>query len=153
MSAVLRRLAPVLAVVLAPAAQAHKPSDSYLTIEVKPSSVEGRGDIALRDLDFALGLDADGNGELTWGELRARHAEIAAYAAARLTVNADDQPCTIEVGTQQVDSHTDGAYAVLRGKRGVTDRNVLLIAQLTTTGELAYMISLQTGTLEHEPVK
>ena len=113
MSAVLRRLALVLAVVLAPAAQAHKPSDSYLTIEVKPSSVEGRWDIALRDLDFALGLDADGNGELTWGELRARHAEIAAYAAARLTVNADDQPCTIEVGTQQVDSHTDGAYSVL----------------------------------------
>lgn len=115
MSAVLRRLALalVLALVLAPAAQAHKPSDSYLTIEVKASTVEGRWDIALRDLDFALGLDADGNGELTWGEVRTRHAEIAAYAAARLKVSADDQPCTIEVGTQQVDSHTDGAYSVL----------------------------------------
>jgi hypothetical protein len=30
---------------------------------------------------------------------------------------------------------------------------VLLIAQLTTTGELSYMINLQIETLEHEPVK
>jgi hypothetical protein len=30
--------------------------------------VTGRWDIALRDLDFALGLDADGDGEITWGE-------------------------------------------------------------------------------------
>ena len=48
---------------------------------------------------------------------------------------------------------TDGAYAVLGGKRGVTDRNVLLIAQLTTTGELSYMLNLQIETPEHEPLK
>jgi hypothetical protein len=94
-------------------AHAHKPSDSYLTIEVKAAAIEGRWDIALRDLDFALQLDADGNGELTWGEVRARHADIAAYASQRLRVRADDQACTIEVGAQQVDEHTDGLYSVL----------------------------------------
>ena len=96
-----------------PVAWAHKPSDSYLTLEVQAASIEGRWDIALRDLDFALALDADGNGELTWGEVRARHADIAAYATARLAVRADDKPCTISVGTQQIDEHTDGAYSVL----------------------------------------
>jgi hypothetical protein len=109
----IRHALALLLLTAASAAVAHKPSDSYLTIEVKSSSIEGRWDIALRDLDFALGLDADGNGELTWGEVRARHAEIAAYATARLQVSADDQPCAIEVGAQQVDSHTDGAYSVL----------------------------------------
>jgi hypothetical protein len=96
-----------------PPAWAHKPSDSYLTLNVTPAGIGGRWDIALRDLDFALALDADGNGELTWGEVRARHAEIAAYATARLAVLADERPCTIAVGAQQIDEHTDGAYSVL----------------------------------------
>jgi hypothetical protein len=96
-----------------PTAWAHKPSDSYLTLTVTPAAVEGRWDIALRDLDFALVLDADGNGELTWGEVRARHADIAAYASQRLAVRADERPCTISVGVQQIDEHTDGAYSVL----------------------------------------
>jgi hypothetical protein len=47
-------------------AQAHKPSDSYLTIEVNDETIEGQWDIALRELDFAIGLDADGNGALGW---------------------------------------------------------------------------------------
>ena len=53
---------------------AHKPSDSYLSLDVDGTRVTGRWDIALRDLDVALGLDADGDGRITWGELRARHA-------------------------------------------------------------------------------
>lgn len=96
-------------------AAAHKPSDSYLTLQVAGGAVQGRWDIALRDLDFAIGLDADGNGEITWGELRARHDTIAAYALARLAVQGDGAACRLQPeGQQQVDSHTDGAYTVLR---------------------------------------
>ena len=98
---------------LAGAAQAHKPSDSYLTVTVQDGRLRGQWDIALRDLDLAVGLDADGDGRITWGEVRAQHAAIAAYATARLQVQADGQPCTLTVGPQQVDEHTDGAYSVL----------------------------------------
>ena len=98
---------------LAGAAQAHKPSDSYLAITLQNGKLSGQWDIALRDLDLAVGLDADGDGGITWGEVRAQHAAIAAYAAARLQLQADGQPCTVTVGTQQVDEHTDGAYSVL----------------------------------------
>ena len=94
-------------------AQAHKPSDSYLNITVQDGQVSGRWDIALRDLDFAIGLDADGDGNITWGEVRARHQDIAAYAAARLTLSADGAPCPLQVGEQLVDEHTDGAYTVM----------------------------------------
>jgi hypothetical protein len=94
-------------------AQAHKPSDSYLVLRVDGAEVAGQWDIALRDLDFALGLDADGDGQITWGELRARHTEIAAYALARLSLVGDGAPCTIVAGRQLVDDHTDGAYTVL----------------------------------------
>jgi HupE / UreJ protein len=93
--------------------QAHKPSDSYLTLAVDGAVLTGRWDIALRDLDLALGLDADGDGRITWGELRSRHADIARLAQAHLVLRADGQACSLAVGPQQVDEHTDGAYSVL----------------------------------------
>ena len=105
----------LLALLHAAPAAAHKPSDSYLAVQVADGRVTGQWDIALRDLDFAIGLDADGNGEITWGELRARHGEIAAYALARLAVQGDGAACPLQAaGPQQVDTHTDGAYTVLR---------------------------------------
>jgi hypothetical protein len=78
-------------------AYAHKPSDSYLALSVQGERVMGQWDIALRDLDFAIGLDADGNGEITWGEVKAKHNEIAAYAMARLAIAADRVTCPTEV--------------------------------------------------------
>ena len=109
----MRRWLVLLLLLAAGAAGAHKPSDSYLTVEVRGTQIVGQWDIALRDLDYAIGLDADGDGQITWGELRAQHTDIAAYAAARLALRADGQACTVGVGAQQVDRHTDGAYSVL----------------------------------------
>ncbi|MDB5841392.1 MAG: HupE/UreJ family protein [Herminiimonas sp.] len=95
-------------------AYAHKPSDSYLTLSVEGNVVTGQWDIALRDLDFAIGLDAGGDGAITWGEVRARHADIAAYAMSRLKLSALDKACPARVTEHLIDDHTDGAYAVLR---------------------------------------
>ena len=96
------------------AAHAHKPSDSYLTLLGSGAALHGQWDIALRDLEYAIGLDANGDGAITWGELKARHAEIDAYALARLTVSAAGEPCKLVPSEHLVDEHTDGAYAVLR---------------------------------------
>lgn len=104
----------LLLALFAAAASAHKPSDSYLTVAVAGSAVRGQWDIALRDLDFAIGLDSNGDGEITWGELRARHNEIAAYALARLAIGLDGAACQPNVTGQLVDHHSDGAYAVMR---------------------------------------
>ncbi len=97
-------------------AAAHKPSDSYLSLSIKDQQIDGRWDIALRDLDFALGLDANADAEITWGELRAKHAEISAYALARLQLSTQGKICPTQVIQHLVDDHTDGAYAVLRFK-------------------------------------
>ena len=69
---------------LARAAHAHKPSDSLLALSPGAGGGSGRWDIAIRDLDDVLVLDADGDGRVTWGELRAREAEVTAYAIGRL---------------------------------------------------------------------
>ena len=111
----LRRLAVAAPLLLWPAcADAHKPSDSYLALSVQGATVQGQWDIALRDLDFVIGLDADADGDITWGEVKARQKEIAAYAMARLAVGADGAACPAEVTQHLIDNHSDGAYAVLR---------------------------------------
>jgi len=92
---------------------AHKPSDSYLALTVKDSQVEGQWDIALRDLDYAIGLDTDGNGAITWGEVRSKQDEIAAYALSRLTIMTGETGCPTQASRHLIDNHTDGAYAVL----------------------------------------
>jgi hypothetical protein len=94
-------------------ARAHKASDSYLNLEVREQQIEGRWDIALRDLELAVGLDGDGDGALTWDEVRSRHDAIAAYALSRLKLSSDGADCPLQVTTQLVDTHTDGAYSVL----------------------------------------
>ena len=104
----------LVALLLAPAtAQAHKPSDSYLTLSAG-DRLAGEWKIALRDLDGAIGLDRDDDGAITWGELRARHADIAAYALSRLRIAGERETCATRAGEQLVDGLSDGAYTVLR---------------------------------------
>ncbi|WP_296490949.1 HupE/UreJ family protein [Rhodoferax sp.] len=94
-------------------ALAHKASDSYLVLDVQGQSVTGQWDIALRDIDFAMGLDGDGNGDITWGELRQRQSDLSAWALARLQLQRGGS-CSMTADQLQVDEHTDGSYAVLR---------------------------------------
>jgi hypothetical protein len=105
-----------LMVFLCVPAWAHKPSDSYLTMRGAQDSddIAVRWDIALRDLDYVLELDRDGNGALTWGEVRTRADDITRYATTHLQLKAGDKPCTWQIaGPMQLDKHSDGTYAVL----------------------------------------
>jgi hypothetical protein len=100
-------------ILLGASAAAHQPSDAYLTLEVGETGVDGRWDIALRDLEQAIGLDRDQDGRITWGEIRQREAEIAAYALARLELADGQMPCQTAPGMLALDRHGQNAYAVL----------------------------------------
>jgi len=105
-----RRLAWALALAaFAGGAQAHKSSDSYLQLDARPGALALRWDIALRDLDVALDLDADADGKLTWGEIRTAWPRIEAYATARIAIEG----CPLEPGERGLERRSDGAYAVL----------------------------------------
>src|SRR6185437_730884 len=120
MRALVRTLMGLLLCGWAVAVQAHKPSDSYLTVHQagQGTTLEGQWDIALRDLQQAVGLDANGDGLITWGELKARQQELTRYALSRLTVEAiargDRDRCLVRPGSLLFDEHVDGGYAVLR---------------------------------------
>ncbi|MCL2449276.1 MAG: HupE/UreJ family protein [Polyangiaceae bacterium] len=101
------------ATLVASPALAHKPSDSYLTLTVAGAAIDGRWDVALRDLDNALSLDRDGNGAITWGELTDRESEVTAFVLGHLALLADGAACRAAPGGLRVAAHSDGTYAVL----------------------------------------
>jgi hypothetical protein len=106
-------MAAVLWAVASVNAHAHKSSDAYLQLDVKGAHIEQRLDIALRDLDRDLVLDANDDGQLTWGEVRARWADIDRLAQT-VRITDDGAPCTAgPAGAPQLDEHSDGRYAVL----------------------------------------
>jgi hypothetical protein len=98
---------------LASPAWAHKASDAFVSLTRDGDRVSGRIDVALRDLDLALGLDRDGDGAITWGELRARRLELEAYELSRIRLSAGGAACPLRPENLAVDSHSDGSYAVL----------------------------------------
>jgi hypothetical protein len=114
-----------VSVLRSPAVHAHSASDAYMDLTVRthgadgPIVVQGQWDIALRDLDFVLRLDDDGDGRLTWGEVRRHQAAIERYAYASLHFDGgpvDGGPgtaCTVKRGRQMIDEHADGAYVAL----------------------------------------
>jgi len=108
----------LISLLQSPAVRAHSASDAYMNLTVHShgaeSVVQGQWDIALRDLDFVLRLDDDGDGRLTWGEVRRHQAAIERYAYASLHFDGGPgNACTIKPGAQRVDEHADGAYAAL----------------------------------------
>lgn len=107
---VLRAAALSLLVLGTAAAQAHKSSDAYLFFDQQAERTQLRWDIALRDLDAALTLDADGNRALTWGELRSAWPRIDALALQSLRVPG----CSFVVEGHALEQRNDGRYAVLQ---------------------------------------
>jgi hypothetical protein len=99
---------------------AHSASDAYFNLSVDHRDqrgafvAHGQWDIALRDLDFVLKLDDDGDGRLTWDEVRRHQAAIGHYAYTTLGIDGNaDAACMLKPVRQMIDDHADGAYAAL----------------------------------------
>lgn len=109
-------LLPVLMVLaMGPAAMAHKSSDSYLRVLVADERLTGEWHLALHDLEFAIGLDGDENGEITWGELKSRKQAVLDYARSRLDFEWDGRPLETAMEPEiQVEHLANGGYVVLR---------------------------------------
>jgi len=121
MSLIRYALLALTAALASGAANAHSASDAYLTL-VEPARADQtrnetllhvQWDIALRDLDFVLKLDDNGDGDIVWGELRRHQKAIAQYAFQYLKADGDGKSCHILPTGQKVDNHADGAYASL----------------------------------------
>ena len=90
-------------------AAAHKASDSYLQLREQEHGIELRWDIALRDLDSSVELDANGDAQITWAEIKAAWPAVEAYALQRIGIDA----CQLRPVRRGLEQRSDGAYAVL----------------------------------------
>jgi hypothetical protein len=94
---------------------AHSASSSYLTIIARGHEARVSWSIALRDLDEAIGLDADDDGAITWGEVQAKADQIDAYVLSRLQIATGGAQCMVAGSVDHlVDLLSDGGYVVLR---------------------------------------
>lgn len=106
-----------LAIALIPAARAHAASDAFLRWQPDGAFVDQRLDVSLLDLDRELGLDADGDGTLTWGEVRHAWPAIESMAAEGVQLYRGAQACRVVArDAPQLEHHADAAHAVLRSR-------------------------------------
>ncbi len=92
------------------AALAHSSSNSYLTLSAPSGSLTLRADLHLRDVDLVFDLDADRDGQVTWGETERRSAELANWLDQGLQLSAAGQQCRLGKADLQASEHADGTY-------------------------------------------
>jgi hypothetical protein len=102
----MRKLLGLLSIAVCACAHAHISSNAFLTVSAMGSQVTGTVELAIRDAELAVGLDSDGNGEVTWGEVRSHEAELKSYVRNRLTLTS----CDISFGALRVNARVDGNY-------------------------------------------
>ena len=92
------------------AALAHSSSNSYLTLSAPAGSLTLRADLHLRDVDLIFDLDADRDGQVTWGETHLRQAELASWLDQGLQLSTAGQKCQLGTADLQASQHADGTY-------------------------------------------
>lgn len=102
-----------LAAGLTSEAAAHEPTRSHLELSAEHTGLDARWYLPLQDLHAVLVLDVDGDGAITWRELRARRDAVVAYARDHLEVRAGGEPCAL--GSMQLGAarRSDAGYAAL----------------------------------------
>ncbi|WP_237132986.1 HupE/UreJ family protein [Pseudohongiella sp. O18] len=104
---------PLLCLVASGNLSAHTLSDSYLNLSLDQQSVSGHWLIAVEDLELAIGLDGNADSAITWGEISQHRSQIREYAASRLTMASDGQPCSLEIGTLMIEQLNAGPFVHL----------------------------------------
>ena len=94
---------------LSTGASAHQGSEGYVQLQQTATGASLQVDAALRDLDVPLKVDADGNGQLTAGEVKAAWPAIDAYVKSHVQLLG----CELSSSSQTVVTRDNAAYASL----------------------------------------
>ena len=103
---VVRTLLALLMLCVSAGIEAHATSTSYLIAEEGHNGdVSVTWDVTVADVHWALGLDADGDGQITWREVEARRDDIAALAAAHLKIGRGGEVCNASLKDLLITTH------------------------------------------------
>ena len=112
----MRMLLALLLSLASAVAAAHASGSSHLRIAAdrEGSAIAVRWDIAVADLELPLGLDRDGDGRWSAGEIAARAGAIARFAGDRLGIRRGGEQCRLAVGRVELYSRDAEKYARLQ---------------------------------------
>jgi hypothetical protein len=105
--------AAVLTWAFAASAQAHIASSGFLVANVAGANVTGSIELAVRDVELAVGVDANRDNKITWRELREGEQPLKSYLADHLSFAAAHRACKLSFQSLQVNDRVDGSYAWL----------------------------------------
>ena len=91
-------------------AHAHVASNSFLSVQVEGARVDGALELAVRDGEIAVGLDANHDGKVTWGEVRAAQGALVSYLRLHLQLSQAQGRCELQFGAVQINERVDGNY-------------------------------------------
>jgi len=106
----LRYFAMLLMVLAGSAARAHIASNGFLSLNVAGAQISGSIELAIRDGELAVGLDHDGDGKVTWRELRAGQGALQKYMQGHLRLSGDGGACRMQFEALEVNERVDGNY-------------------------------------------
>ncbi len=105
----LRIFALLIFLAAGPVARAHIASNGFLTLNVAGKRITGSIELAIRDGELAVGLDHDGNGKVTWGELKSSQETLQNYIQGHIRL-AGERPCRLQFAPVEVNDRVDGSY-------------------------------------------
>lgn len=91
-------------------AHAHIASNGFLNINIEGATVSGTLELAMRDGEVAVGLDDNGDSQVSWGELRLNQPKLNDYVQSHLYVSTATRPCRLIINRVQVNARVDGNY-------------------------------------------
>lgn len=98
----------------------HQLSTAYLQVEVSETgALNGEWQVKLFDLEQAIGLDRNTDGNLLWSELQQKSFGVQEYLSKGLSFSRNDQACTLALSTDwTISEHFNEGYLVvpLRGQ-------------------------------------
>ncbi|MDO6567294.1 HupE/UreJ family protein [Alteromonas sp. 1_MG-2023] len=92
---------------------AHELSSGYLTLNAGEENTFS-GELLLKpdDIGQVAGLDTNGNGALTWGEIHQNLPLLESYIVNVLSIRVDDSPCEISLSMPNIRSVSAESYLV-----------------------------------------
>jgi hypothetical protein len=104
------KIAALCMLLVSTAVHAHIASNGFLVAHVDGSMVTGSYELAVRDAELAVGVDANHDGNVTWGELRAAEPQITSYLQEHLGFAAQASACAVTIAPMQLNDRVDGTY-------------------------------------------
>ncbi len=95
--------------------RAHQLSTAYAALHVNSQGlVSGEWQVRLFDLEQAVGVDVNGDGNLRWGELQARAQVVQQYLFEQLQIHRGNSICSLVVADEwKIDSHFNESYLLV----------------------------------------